>query len=64
MSMDDYNTIHVLYKLASENEKSKEYVAGLVYDKIHKLKKELYDITEFLKRYEMLEKDIKEMRFE
>ena len=64
MSMDDYKTINVLYKLASENKKSKEYVEGLVYEKIQKLKKELNDISEFIKRYEMLEKDIKEMEFE
>lgn len=64
MNMSDYNTINVLYKLASENKKSKEYVEGLVYEKIQNLKKELSDITEFLKRYEMLEKDIKEMEFE
>lgn len=61
MNIDDFNTIHTLYRLAKESKKSNEYVDGLVYEKIQKLKKELLDTKELLKQYEMLEKEIKEM---
>jgi len=60
--MEERNTIATLYKLAQGNEKSRDYVNGLVYEKIQRLKSDIYNLQEILKQYERLEKEIKESR--
>jgi len=62
MNMEERNTIATLYKLAQENTESREKVNGLVYDKIHRLKSDIYNLEEILKAYINLEKEINEKR--
>lgn len=59
MNMEERNTINTLYKLAKENENSKNYVSGLVYEKIQRLKKDMFDLEELLKAYKDLEEELK-----
>ena len=59
MSMEERNTINTLYKLAKENKNSKDYVSGLVYEKIQRLKKDMFDLEEKLKAYKDLEEELK-----
>lgn len=57
--MEERNTIATLYKLAQESEKSREKVNGLVYDKIQRLKSDIYNLEEILKAYINLEKELR-----
>lgn len=59
MTISERNNITTLYLLSKDSEKSKEYVMYLVYEKIHKLKNEIYDLQSILKAYENLEKDLR-----
>lgn len=58
MNMDERNIITTLYKLGFESNESKERVKGLVYDKIHRLKSDIYNLNETLKAYVDLEKEL------
>lgn len=59
--MEERNVINTLYRLAQTNEKSRDYVNGLVYEKIQRLKSDIYNLEEVLKAYINLEKEIKKV---
>lgn len=58
MSMNDRFILSNLYRLASESEKSKNMVYDLVSRELDRMNKELKDLKELIKEYELLKNEL------